>query len=306
MTDTVNYFHPQVLNKLARLELRAQHVVEGFLSGLHQSPYKGFSVEFADHREYVPGDDVRHIDWRLHAKTDRYFIKEYEVETNLRTYLLLDCSGSMGYPEHDAPDRMNKWNYAATLAASLAYLLSRQQDGAGLILFDKDVRQQLPVSSNRAHLHTLVSAIEATQPNDATDMGVLFERLGDRIARRSMVVIISDLLTDVDRVIAGLQRFRHQRHEVLLLHVLDHDELEFPFTDRTLFEGIEQVDLEVMTDPQSLRRAYLDRLQDFVQRVRGSCLNQRIDYALISTSDPIDSALVRFLSTRMHRNRARA
>jgi len=281
-------------------------VVEGFLGGLHQSPYKGFSVEFADHREYVAGDDVRHIDWRLHAKTDRYFIKQYEVETNLRTYLLLDCSGSMAYPEQDAPDRMNKWTYAATLAASLAYLLVGQQDGAGLILFDNRVREQLPVRSNRQHLRTLVSAIEATTPVDATDMGVLFDTLADRIARRSMVVIISDLLTDVDRVLAGLQRLRYDRHEVLLLHVLDHDELEFPFSDRTLFEGIEQADLEVLTDPQSLRQAYLDRVQDFLGRLRGMCLNLKVDYALVSTADPIDAALVRFLSTRMHRNRARA
>lgn len=306
MTATANYFRPEVLNKLARLELRAQHVVEGFLSGLHQSPYKGFSIEFADHREYVPGDDVRHIDWRLHAKTDRYFIKEYEVETNLRTQLLLDCSGSMRYPEHASLDRMNKWTYAATLAASLAFLLVRQQDGAGLILFDNQVREQLPVSSNRAHLHTMVGAIESREPNEATDMGALFEHLAERIARRSMVVIISDLLTDVDQVINGLQRFRHNRHEVLLLHVMDHDELEFPFTDRTLFEGIEETDLEVLTDPQSLRSAYLERVDAFVGRIRGSCLNERIDYALVSTTDPIDTALVQFLSTRMRRNRARA
>jgi len=306
MPATTSYFHPEVLNKIRRLELRARHVVEGFLSGLHQSPYKGFSVEFADHRAYVPGDDLRHIDWRVYAKADRLFIKEYEVETNLRTYLLLDASGSMRYPEHDSARRMNKWTYAATLAASLAYLLVHQQDGAGLVLFDSEVRAQLPVSSNRTSLHRMVELIERTEPAKATDTKVLFRYLAGHIPRRSMVVIISDLLTNPADIIEGLARFRFCRHDVLVLHVLDHDEIEFPFADRTLFEGLEEANLEVLTDPQALRTAYRARVQEFIGHVRGACLNQQIDYALISTADPIDAALTRFLADRMRWTRSRA
>jgi len=305
MSTTAEYFQPQILNKLARLELRAAHVVEGFLSGRHQSPYKGFSIEFADHREYVPGDDLRHIDWRVYAKADRFYIKEYEVETNLRTYLMLDCSGSMRYPEQTDGDRMNKWTYAATMAASLAYLLNRQQDGAGLLMFDNEIRDQLPVSTNRAQLHRMIDLIERTQPSARTETKVLFGYLARRLPRRSMVVIISDLLSDADEIIRGLERLRFGRHEVLVLHLLDQDELEFPFSDRTLFEGIEQEDLEVLTDPQSLRAAYLERLQAHMRKLRATCLNERIEYAQISTADPLDVALVRFLAARMHRRRRR-
>jgi len=294
-----------VLNKIRRLELRAQHVVEGFLSGLHKSPYKGFSIEFADRREYVPGDDLRHIDWRVYAKADRFVIKEYEVETNLRTHILLDGSASMRYPEHGGSERMTKWTYASTLAASLAFLLVKQQDGAGLLLFDNEVRAQVPVSTSRVSLHNMVELIDAHEPRGETETKALFPFLAGQLPQRSMVIIISDLLTDVDDIIQGLQRFRFSRHDVLVLHVLDQDELEFPFTDRTLFEGLEEVDLELLTDPQALRSTYLERVQEFISKVRAACLNSRTDYALISTADPLDVALTRFLADRMHRTRSR-
>ncbi|HEY3245593.1 MAG TPA: DUF58 domain-containing protein [Phycisphaerae bacterium] len=306
MKSTNGYFRPEVLSKIARLELRAQHVVEGFVSGLHKSPYKGFSVEFADHREYTPGDDTRHIDWRVYAKADRYYIKEYEVETNLRTYLLLDCSKSMAYPEHPGTGRMTKWEYGATVAASLAHLLVYQQDGAGLMLFDSEVRDHLPVSANRASLASLAAVIERNAPERRTELKTLLPHIAERIPHRSLVVLISDLLTDVNDVLAGLQRFRFGRHDVLVLHVLDHDELEFPFSDRTLFEGMEQVGVEVMTDPQSLRRAYLEAVQGFISKIRSACLNHKVDYALLSTADPLDIALTRYLANRMHRLRSKA
>ncbi len=299
------YFRPEVISKISRLELRARHVVEGFVSGLHQSPYKGFSVEFADHREYAPGDDVRHIDWRLYAKVDRFYIKEYEVETNLRTYLLLDCSKSMAYPEHPGTHRMTKWDYAATLAASLAHLLVHQQDGAGIMLFDGRVRDQLPVSASRASLPNLAAVIERNRPDERTELKALLPHIAERIPHRSMVVLISDLLTDINDILAGLQRFRFGRHDVLVMHVLDHDELEFPFTDRTLFEGMEHLGLEIMTDPQSLRRAYLDAVQSFISQIRAACLNHKVDYALLSTNDPLDVALTRYLANRMHRLRSK-
>jgi uncharacterized protein (DUF58 family) len=305
MNDSRKYFRPEVLNKIAHLELRARQVVDGFLTGLQRSRYAGFSVEFADRRQYVPGDDTRHIDWRFYAKTDRFYIKQYEVETNLRTHLLLDCSGSMAYPEHPRDGRMTKWDYAATVVASLANLLIRQQDGVGLILFDDDVREQLPVSASAAVLSRLTGVVERNAPRGRTDVGSVFPRLADQIPHRGMVVIASDLLANMDDVLTGLRRFRYGRHDVLVLHVLDHDEIEFPFTDRTLFEGLE-APLELLTDPQSLRASYRQAVEGFIAAVRSTCLNHRIDYALLSTADPLDVALTRFLANLMHRMRAKA
>ncbi len=305
MTESAKYFQPEVLSRISRLELRARHVVEGFVSGMHKSPYKGFSVEFASHRSYVPGDDIRHIDWRVYGKADRFFIKEYEEETNLRTHVLLDGSGSMAYPEHPSTDRMTKWDYAATLAVSLAHLLVYQGDGVGLTLFDTQIRKQLPVSSSRASLHAFSEAVQNATPGDKTDAKVLAHVTGE-VPRRGMIVLISDLLTDIDDLVAGLQRARYQQHDVLVLHVLDHDELEFPFADRTLFEGMEEINQEVLTDPQALRQSYLEALNAFTRRVRRACLETRIDYALISTADSVAVALTTFLATRMHRQRAKA
>ncbi|MBI4718627.1 MAG: DUF58 domain-containing protein [Planctomycetes bacterium] len=306
MHTYAKYFQPEVLSKIARLELRARHVVEGFVSGMHKSPYKGFSVEFANHRPYVPGDDIRHLDWRVYAKADRFYIKEYEEETNMRVHLLLDGSASMAYPEHPGTGRMTKWTYAATVAASLAHLLVYQQDGVGLTLFDSAVRRHLPVSSSQGSLPALAATLEAHAPQATTSVKALFPQLAAEFPRRGMVVILSDLLTDVDDVIRGLQLFRFGGHDVLVMHVLDHDELEFPFADRTLFEGMEQVGLEVLTDPQSLRSSYLQALQTFISRVRTACLDQRIDYALLSTADRIDVALTTYLAARMRRRRAKA
>ena len=306
MSKLAKYFQPEILSKISRLELRARHVVEGFVSGMHRSPYKGFSVEFASHRPYVPGDDIRHIDWRVYGKADRFFIKEYEEETNMRVHLLLDCSASMAYPEHPGTGRMTKWDYAATVAASLAHLLVYQMDGVSLTLFDTEIRRQLPVSTSRASLHDLAGEIEASAPKNETDVKVLLSQLAASLPRRGMVVILSDLLADVDDFIAGLQRLRNQRHDVLVLHILDHDELEFPFADRTLFEGMEEVDLEVLTDPQSLRGSYLEGLESFISKLRRACLNHKTDYTLISTAEGIDVALTTYLASRMHRQCASA
>jgi uncharacterized protein (DUF58 family) len=306
MSALTKYFQPEVLSKIARLELRARHVVEGFVSGMHRSPYKGFSVEFASHRSFVPGDDIRHIDWRVYGKADRFFIKEYEEETNMRVHLVLDCSMSMAYPEHPGTARMTKWDYAATVAASLAHLLVYQQDGVGLTLFDTDIRTQIPVSTRRASLRVLAGAIESNAPRSETDVSTVFRHLASGIPPRGMVVILSDLLANMDDIIGGLQRLRYGQHDVVVLHVLDHDELEFPFADRTLFEGMEEVGLEVLTDPQSLRRSYLEALNAFISKVRRACLDQRIDYALLNTAENIDVALMTFLASRMHRQKAKA
>ena len=299
MADYKKYLDPEVLAKISRLELRARMIVEGFISGMHKSPYHGYSVEFASHREYVPGDDIRHIDWRLFGRGDRLYIKQYEEETNLRTHILLDCSRSMAYPEHTGNGHMNKFDYACTLAASLVYLLMHQQDACGLVLFDHAIREQIPPTSSTAQLHAMIELIERNPPDSTTDMKILFTQLAEQLRRRGLIIVISDLLTDVDEVIQGLQQLRYTRHDVIVLHVLDHDELTFPFEDNTMFEGLEAPDVQLLTDPQSLRASYLQIVQRFISRVRSACMDHRIDYKLFSTRDPLDGGLSAFLAARM-------
>jgi uncharacterized protein (DUF58 family) len=304
MPDYKKYLKPEVLARLSRLEMRARMVVEGFISGMHKSPYQGFSVEFAAHREYVPGDDIRHIDWRLFGRGDRLYIKQYEEETNLRTHVVLDCSHSMAYPDVSAPPhegRMNKYDYACTLAASLIYLIMHQQDACGLVLFDHQIREQIAPTSSTAHLRFMIELIERNPPDQTTDVKMLFSRLAEQVRQRGLVILISDLLADVDELVRGLQRLRYTRHDVIVLHVMDSDELEFPFDGNTLFEGLEAPDVQVLADPQALRRSYLEIVQRFVRQVRSACVNHQIDYALLSTRDPLDAGLASYLAGRMHR-----
>jgi uncharacterized protein (DUF58 family) len=310
MADYKRYLDPEILTKISRLELRARTIVEGFISGMHRSPYHGFSVEFAAHREYVPGDDIRHIDWRLFARGDRLYVKQYEEETNLRTHVLLDCSRSMAYPEHAGGPAgssrrggvwRNKFDYAATLAASLIYLLMHQQDACGLTLFDREIREQIAPTSQSAQLRAMIDVIERRGPEGATEMRMLFTNLAEHLRQRGLVVLISDLLTDIEEVVAGLQKLRHRRQDVIVMHVLDHDELNFPFEDNTLFEGLEQPDWHTLVDPQSLRASYLEIVQKFISRIRSACMDHGIDYVLLGTHDPLDAALSAYLAGRMHR-----
>jgi uncharacterized protein (DUF58 family) len=301
------YLQPELLARIGELDLRARYVVEGFVSGMHRSPYHGFSVEFAQHREYVPGDDLRHLDWRVYGKSDRYYIKQFEEETNLCCYLALDCSQSMRYPEQDAAEgRMTKFEYGATLAASLAYLLVHQQDAVGLMLFDSRVRSELPPLSNHAHVRSLVHRLEQARLDHPTETSTLFTRLGARMRRRSMVILISDLLADPQEIILGLERLRHGNHEVIVMHLLDHDERTFPFMDNTRFEGLETPDVQVFADPQSLRSAYLEAMDQHTRAIRTACINRRIDFVELSTTDAMDVALRRYLAARAHMMQARA
>jgi uncharacterized protein (DUF58 family) len=318
MPDYRKYLDPHVLAKISRLELRARMVVEGFISGMHKSPYQGFSVEFATHRVYVPGDDIRHIDWRLHARSDRLYIKQYEEETNLLTHVLLDCSNSMAYPsdgalstQHSALStsaatgggrygRMSKFDYACTIAASLIYMIMHQQDACGLLMFDHAVREQIPPTSHTGQLRAMIELIERHPPDSTTEVKMLFTELAERLKKRSLIIVISDLLTNVDDLILGLQRLRYTKHDVIVLHVMDHDELEFPFADNSMFKGLEAPDLELLTDPQSLRATYLEIVQAFISRIRAACVDHKIDYRLISTREPLDAALSAFLAARMH------
>lgn len=306
MADYKKYLDPEILTKISRLELRARMIVEGFISGMHRSPYHGFSVEFAAHREYVPGDDIRHVDWRLFARGDRLYIKQYEEETNLRTTVLLDCSGSMLYPEHE-PSRgssrgrwRNKHDYAATLAASLIYLLMHQQDACGLVLFDNQIREQIPPTSQTAQMRGMIEMIERRPPDGQTDVKMLLSSVADRMRQRGLVVLISDLLTDTKDVISGLQQLKHRGQDLIVMHVLDEDELSFPFTDNTLFEGIESP-VQSLVDPQSLRENYLEIVREFISRIRSACMDHGIDYVLLSTKDPLDAGLSTYLAGRMHR-----
>lgn len=290
------YLDPKVISKIGRLDLKARLIVEGFISGQHRSPYNGFSVEFAAHREYVPGDDIRHIDWKVWARGDRFYIKQYEEETNLRTTLLLDASKSMRYGEKSA-DKVSKFAYAATAAASLAYLLQQQQDAIGLVAFDTAVRVNLPSSSHPSHLKLLFHELDKLEPDNQTDTAVIFHRLAEEIRRRGLVVLISDLFMDLDSLLESLRHFRHKRHEVVIFHVLHDDELTFPFQDNTLFRGIE-VEAQILTEPRALRKSYLESLERFLAQVRRTCAACGIDYVPINTKMPLDAVLSAYLVFR--------
>jgi uncharacterized protein (DUF58 family) len=295
------YLQPEILARIGDLELRARSVIEGFVSGMHRSPYQGHSVEFAQHREYTPGDDIRHLDWRVYGKSDRFYIKQYEAETNLRSHILVDCSASMRYPEQDlAQGRMTKFEYAATLAASIAYLLVNQQDAVGLMLFDEAIRASLPPLSHQPHLKSILHQLELARPNRTTSARAVFTEIATQLRRRSLVVLISDLLADVDQITEALGRLRHAGHEVIVFHLLDHDERQFPFQDYTMFDGLEAVDQQLFTDPQSLRNGYLKVLAGFIERLKSACTNRRIDFVELSTADRLDVALRAYLAAREH------
>jgi len=294
VADGQNYLDPKILVKLERLDLKARLIVEGFISGLHKSPFHGFSVEFAQHREYAPGDDLRRIDWKVYARSDRHYIKEYEEETNLVAYVLLDISESMRY----ASGELSKLEYGSYVAASLVYLMLQQRDSVGLVLFDDAVRRFVRDSSNPGHRQALIDALENVQPTGKTDLGQALHYMVGQVRRRGMIIVISDLFTDPDRLLAGLKHLRHRRHEVIVFHVLDQHELEFPFQQLTLFKGMEGYP-QLFAEPRALREQYLAELGGFMDRVRRECLEHRIDYQRLSTSDPLDVALSSYLATRM-------
>lgn len=289
-----SYFDPLVLAKIATLPLRARYVVEGLLSGLHDSPYRGYSVEFAEHREYVPGDEIRHIDWKAYGKFDRYFIKEYEEETNLRAAILLDASASMGY----ASEGVSKYDYACYIAASLAHLLLRQGDEVGLVTFNAQVQRYIPPRSGMHHLQALTMQMEATTPAGATHLDQVLRELAGKLTRRGMIIVLSDLFDDPDAVLRALRYFRHRQNEVVVFHLLDKNELEFPFERLTVFEDIEETSLRILSDPRSIRAAYLQQIEAFIAEYRRACRRDRIDYNLFPTVTPLDIALTYYLARR--------
>ena len=293
MSELTKYLDPDVLGRIQRLDLMARLVVEGFLSGMHRSPFHGFAVEFAEHREYTPGDDVKHIDWKVQAKTDRYYIKQYEQETNLKATFLVDASESMRY----AGRGLSKYHYAACVAASLSMLLLKQQDAVGLATFDEALRSVVPPSANPNHIQPLIGALEEGAAARKTSLAPICHGLAEKMDRRGMVCLVSDLFVDLDGLSRGLQHFRHRGHEVMVLHVLHRDELEFPFQNNTLFEGLEDTG-RLTVAPRALRREYLQAVEGFCSDVRRRCAANQIDYKLISTADNLGTALSSFLAAK--------
>jgi uncharacterized protein (DUF58 family) len=294
--DQQKYLDPLNLAKVRSLELQARLIVEGYLSGMHKSPYHGFSVEFAQHREYVPGDDIKHIDWKVYGRTGRFFLKQYEEETNLVCWLLLDISESMRY----GSGPVSKYDYACMTAAALSYLILHQQDSAGLATFDDQVRQLLRPSSQPSHLKQMVQVMNQGAAREKTRLAPIFHDLAERISRRSLIIILSDLFDDAADLLAGLKHLRHKRHEVVVFHVLDPAELDFPFQEATLFRGLEAFP-DLLTDPRSLRQGYLSEIGRFMLEVQRGCRADNIDYVQLRTDKNLGVALSSYLGHRLMR-----
>lgn len=298
---TTNYLDPAALAKLKNLGLAARLVVEGLYSGQHRSPHRGFSVEFAEHRAYTPGIDPRHLDWKILGKRDKLYVKQYEEQTSLRCYLLLDTSASMGY-RHDGP--ISKLEYACFCAASLAYLMQSQHDAFGLISYADRVVKNIPPRQGRSHLRILIDQLQAATPTGETDLIGTFNRLAETMKRRALVVVLSDLFSgvgsggDARELLSAIQHLRHKKHEVVVFHILDRAELQFPFEDATQIEDIETGRL-VSADGTAMRREYLRRLNAYVDAVRTGCRSHGVGYALADTSEPFDLFLGNYLSHRL-------
>ena len=284
---------PLALARMANMTLRARHVVEGVLTGLHKSAHMGSSVEFVEHKEYSPGDEIKHIDWKVLGRSDKLYVKQYEDETNLRAYLLVDASASMGY----ASAGVTKLQYATYAAAALAYLLFQQTDAAGLALFGESVRDYVPALSKISHLPVVLGALERAKPEGQAHIPHVVDELSERIKRRGLVILFSDLLDDPEPVLAALKLFRHRRHELIVFHVLDPAEIEFPFEKTTLFRSMED-DRRVLSHPRSIAKHYRAELRRLMETYREQCLASRIDYWLLNTSAPLDRALTQYLATR--------
>ena len=289
----LRFLDPAVLARLGTLELRARTIVEGFLAGLHRSPFKGFSVEFAEYRQYIPGDDLSSIDWKVYARSDRYYVKKFEEETNLDCHILLDVSASMGY----ASGSVTKIEYASMLAASLAFLMNRQRDAVGLMAFDDKLVSVLPPSARPGHLRSILGTLGRLELGRGTDVSKPLHLLADGVKKRGLVILISDLLDEPERVIDGLRHFRFRGSDVAVFHIIDPAERTFPFERATRFRDMEAGD-ELMAIPSLVRQQYLDALEAAMARYKRDLGSTGIDYRLLDTSEPLEFALMAYLSTR--------
>jgi uncharacterized protein (DUF58 family) len=297
MANAEQYLRPEVIRQVARLDLRAKFIVEGFLSGLHASPFHGFSVEFSEHRKYVPGDDLKDLDWTVYAKTEKYYIKKFEAETNLTGYLVMDLSGSMGYTYRQ---ELTKFDYAICLAAALGYLMIHQQDPVGLVTFDTKIKTSLPPRSKRTQLGTILAVLANLKPAGQTDVAGGLHQLAAMIRHKSLVMIFSDLLTDPAPVMESLHHLRHRGNEIILFHVLDEAEVHFPFQGIIEFEDVEQPG-RLTLDALGIRGDYLKALGEFQEHYRTECSKANIDYVAMDTSVSFDKALMQYLLQRQKR-----
>ena len=291
--NELQFLDPAILASLGSLELKARTIVEGFLSGLHRSPYKGFSVEFAEYRQYMPGDDLSTIDWKVYARNDRFYVKKYEEETNLECRIALDVSASMGYRS----EGLSKLEYSLYLAAALAYLMNRQRDAVGLLAFDDRIVSFLPPSARAGHLRSLLVSLQRLTLGEKTNVSKPLHQLAEALSRRGLIVLISDLLDEPQQIVEGLKHFRFQGHEVAVFHVLDNHELTFPFERTSRFTDLETGD-EIMAAPGTVREGYLNEIGALIERYRRELQLASIDYTLLDTSKPLDFALMSYLATR--------
>jgi uncharacterized protein (DUF58 family) len=293
MANQLRFLDPKILSKISSMELRARTVVEGFISGLHRSPYRGFSVEFAEYRQYTPGDDIRFIDWKVYGRTDRYYVKEFEEETNLNCHILLDISASMNY----GGNGLSKLAYGSYLAASLGYLIFQQRDGVGLVTFDQEIRQLIPARNKRGHLLSILRYLERIRIGKGTDFSLPLHQMAETIKKKGMIIVISDLLDEPASILNGLQHFRFQGHDVILFHLMDGTELTFPFNNATKFLDMEGK-AQINTIPPLVKETYLKNLEKHIDELKKGCGRQHIDYHLLNTSKPLDFALFSYLAYR--------
>jgi uncharacterized protein (DUF58 family) len=293
MAGEARYLDPAVVARLGTIDLKARTIVEGFLTGLHRSPYKGFSVEFAEYRQYIPGDDLATLDWKVYARSDRHFVKKFEEETNLTCHLLLDVSGSMAY----GSGGITKLQYGSYLTAALAYLMHRQRDSFGLIAFDDSISALLPASARSGHLRAVLLALERLKIGARTDVAKPLHDLAAAVRKRGIVVLVSDLLDDPARVLDGLKHFRYRGTDVIVFHVLDPYELQFPFEQAARFRDMETAD-EVMAVPRSVRKGYIERIEGLIATYKRELGLVGIDYCLLDTSKPLELGLMAYLMTR--------
>lgn len=296
------YLDPRVLAKVGALELRARLIVEGLLTGQHRSPYQGASVEFAQHRPYVQGDDIRHVDWKLLARKDKVFLKQYQVETNLELMLVVDASESMGFGTVKGPEggEWTKYDHATAIAASMAYMAIGQQDSVGLAIFDQVLSRFFRPSNSPGQWKVVVNELQGVPRWNKTGVGKVLDQVAEKLTHRSLVLIVSDLFDDVDSIIKGLRHMRYKKHEVVVFQVLDPAEIEFPFEEVTLFKGMEEAG-ELLTEPRALRDAYLQQVREFTDKLSRACRGMDVDFAQINTGEGLDVALSQYLAGRMGR-----
>jgi uncharacterized protein (DUF58 family) len=284
-----------VLGRIDSMQLLAKVIVEGFILGLHRSPYRGFSIEFAEYRQYSPGDEVKHVDWKVYGKTDRYYLKQFEEETNLACYLIVDASASMGYSS--TPGGQTKLQYAAKMAACLGYFMNRQRDAAGLMIFDTKIRTALPPRLRQTHLRHMLAALENAEPGGETNISKPLHELAEGLKRKGLIILISDLLDEPESVISALQHFRFQGHEVIVFQVMDTGELNFPFTTMTEFTDLESGQ-KIMVSPEGMKPVYLEELRQFLAAYEKGCGGIHAEYKLFDTSRPLELALSEYLYRR--------